>query len=84
MRRDEDANELRSDILRKNALIADLTAMNKRKAAENNGHVEQPYVYDSERHQVSATDGAVELELAQTKVICSMQMQTSLFITSTY
>jgi len=65
MRRDEDATELRSDILRKNALIADLTAMNQRK--QNNGHAEETYI--PHRDMKSAeSDGAVELELAQTKV----------------
>lgn len=66
MRRDEDATELRSDILRKNALIADLTAMNQRR--QNNGHADEPYFPEADQKTHSETDGAVELELAQTKV----------------
>ena len=64
MRRDEDATELRSDILRKNALIADLTAMNQRKT---NGHGEVEHTHAEQTHNF-VSDGAVELELAQTKV----------------
>jgi hypothetical protein len=62
MRRDDDATELRSDILRKNALIADLTAMKKRNKLNGTDDEEE------EQYNHIPTDGAVELELAQTKV----------------
>ena len=65
MRRDTDASELRNDILRKNALIADLTALNERNKKQN-GEGGSSRSSFSENHAVS--DGAVELELAQTKV----------------
>ncbi|CAG5113043.1 Oidioi.mRNA.OKI2018_I69.chr2.g7193.t1.cds [Oikopleura dioica] len=65
LRRDTDASELRNDILRKNALIADLTALNERNKKQN-GEGGSSRSSFSENHAVS--DGAVELELAQTKV----------------
>jgi hypothetical protein len=64
LRRDTDASELRNDILRKNALIADLTALNERN--KQNGESGVSPSCSSEIRSVS--DGAVELELAQTKV----------------
>lgn len=64
LRRDTDASELRNDILRKNALIADLTALNERN--KQNGDCGVSPSCSSEIRSIS--DGAVELELAQTKV----------------
>ena len=66
LRRDTDASELRNDILRKNALIADLTALNERNKKQN-GEGGSSRSSFSDVHSVS--DGAVELELAQTKVL---------------
>ena len=69
MRRDEEACELRSDILRKNALIADLTLMNERLSVGKEGSL--PTSGDNQEGQRSSlpiSDGALELELAQTKV----------------
>lgn len=64
VRRDEEACELRSDILRKNALIADLTLMNERLSVGKD--LEQ--LADLDIQSRSQSDGALELELAQTKV----------------
>ena len=66
LRRDTDASELRNDILRKNALIADLTALTERNKKQN-GEGGPSRSCSSDVHSLS--DGAVELELAQTKVI---------------
>ena len=65
LRRDTDASELRNDILRKNALIADLTALNERNNKQNGESGISPSCSSEIR---SVSDGAVELELAQTKV----------------
>ena len=67
LRRDTDDSELRNDILRKNALIADLTALNERNKKQTNGEGGSSRSSFSDVHSVS--DGAVELELAQTKVL---------------
>ena len=71
MRRDTDASELRNDILRKNALIADLTALNERN--KQNGDCGVSPSCSSEIRSIS--DGAVELELAQTKVRINIILQ---------
>ena len=80
MRRDEDSTELRSDILRKNALIADLTAMNQRNRAQNghNGHVSEQDIQVQNPSSNAPTDGAVELELAQTKVLTQVVFRKSM------
>ena len=84
MRRDEDSTELRSDILRKNALIADLTAMNQRNRAQN-GHIGPPSEQEIQLQNPNSSapsDGAVELELAQTKVRKIFSFKTCHFKTN--
>ena len=67
MRRDEEACELRSDILRKNALIADLTLMNERLSVGKDKELITSDL-EGQRSSLPTSDGALELELAQTKV----------------
>lgn len=67
MRRDEEACELRSDILRKNALIADLTLMNERLSVGKDKELITADL-EGQRNSLPTSDGALELELAQTKV----------------
>ena len=88
MRRDEEACELRSDILRKNALIADLTLMNERLSVGKDKELITSDL-EGQRSSLPTSDGALELELAQTKVcyviiITSQLLRHNYYVTINY
>ena len=80
MRRDEEACELRSDILRKNALIADLTLMNERLSVGKDKELITSDL-EGQRSSLPTSDGALELELAQTKVFTSLLLRHNYYVT---
>ena len=86
MRRDEEACELRSDILRKNALIADLTLMNERLSVGKDKELITSDL-EGQRNSLPTSDGALELELAQTKVyviVITSQLLRHIFVAAIY